>query len=69
MPLEIVADVRSISVESAVTCTVSVTPPMASVASAVAASASSTRTFLLEVCIPDSVNVTVYSPGGSAGRW
>src|SRR5438105_12620684 len=69
MPLAIAADVLSTSVASPVTVTDSVRPPTPIVASAAVVSASSTRTFLVTVCIPDNVNVSAYSPGGNWGSW
>ena len=51
------------------TVTASLTPPTPSAASTVVISDSWTGAFFVAVCMPDSVKVSVYCPGGSAGNW
>ena len=67
MPLLIDADSLSISVADAVTVTSSDTPCTPNSPSTMVSIDSWTSAWRVAVCIPESVNVTVYEPGGSAG--
>ena len=69
MPLVIAAEVLSTMIVSAVTVTASLTPPTPIAASTAVISDSCTAAFFVTVCMPDSVNVSAYCPGGNAGNW
>ena len=68
MLLLMVAESLSIRETSAVTVTASVIPATPSVASARVCWASRTWAVRVTACIPERLKVSVYVPGGSAGR-